>query len=75
MQRGTLVLTRPVNAIPELIRDKQNGIFLSGNAQQDAEMIRSLWCNRDTYELIRKNAYTHLIENHSPRAVRDQLID
>jgi glycosyltransferase involved in cell wall biosynthesis len=75
MQRGPLVLTRPVNAIPELIRDGQNGIFLSAKADQDAEMIKKLWSNQETYERIRQNAYAHLIEHHSPRAVREQLMD
>ncbi len=75
MQKGSLVLTRPVNAIPELIRDGYNGLFLSGNAEQDAERITEVWTNQETYQHIRHNAYNHLADIHSPRAVRDHLLD
>lgn len=37
MRRGRIVWTNPVNAIPEIIRDGENGRFFSGDIGRDAE--------------------------------------
>lgn len=42
LKRGRIVWTTPVNAIPELIRDGENGFFLTGDLEQDAERLVSL---------------------------------
>jgi glycosyltransferase involved in cell wall biosynthesis len=42
LRRGRIVWTNPVNAIPEVIRDRINGRFFSGDIQKDAEEFLSI---------------------------------
>jgi glycosyltransferase involved in cell wall biosynthesis len=75
MEKGTLVLSRPVNAIPEIIKDGWNGILLSGKPGQDTKILEELWNDKLRYETIRSVAYQNLLKHHTPGAVASKLID
>lgn len=42
LRRGRIVWTNPVNAVPEIVQDEVNGLFLSGNLGQDASRFRAV---------------------------------
>jgi glycosyltransferase involved in cell wall biosynthesis len=75
MEKGTLVLSRPVNAIPEIITDGWNGVLLSGKQKQDAKILEELWSDKHRYESIRLAAYQNLLKHHTPEAVAGKLIN
>jgi glycosyltransferase involved in cell wall biosynthesis len=74
-EKGTVVLTTPVNAIPEIISDWKNGVLLSGNPKKDAENMHMLWTDQARYEEIRYAAYLNLLKYHAPEKVASKMID
>lgn len=69
MAMGKVVFTNPVNAIPELIKDGHNGVFLTGNAVDDSRQIASLLRNPAALLGISAKAITYLREFHNPQVV------
>jgi len=60
MASGATVFTSKVGAIPDIISDKETGIFLSGNRLRDAKIIKKYIDNQD----IKINARRYVEENH-----------
>lgn len=69
MAMGKVVFTNPVNAIPELIQDGYNGVFLTGDLVEDSRRIVKLLSDTDALLGISANAINHLREFHNPRVV------
>ena len=69
LKKGKIVLTNKVNTIPEIIDDKKNGFYLSGNLKRDSKILNDFIENRDLLETVNKEAYSQLIENYSAAAV------
>lgn len=69
LKKGKIVLTNPVNAIPELIRDRETGIFLSGDLQTDIRELKSLFHNPTLLKEIQQQAHHYLTEKHNPDMV------
>jgi glycosyltransferase involved in cell wall biosynthesis len=75
MEKGTLVLSRPVNAIPEIIKHDWNGVMLSGKPKQDAKALEELWRDELRYERIRSSAHQHLLLHHAPGTIASKMIE
>lgn len=56
LRRGRVVWTTPVNAIPELIRDGDNGFFLEGDLDADAARLHDVSHQPDRLEAVSKAA-------------------
>jgi glycosyltransferase involved in cell wall biosynthesis len=69
MAMGKVVFTNPVNAIPELIQDGHNGMFLTGDVVEDMRRMSSLLSDSVMLAGISANAINHLREFHNPRVV------
>ena len=69
LKKGKIVLTNNVNTIPEIIDDKRNGFYLSGNLKKDSEILNGFIENRTLLETVNNEVYSHLIQYHSAAAV------
>ncbi len=69
LKKGKIVLTNKVNTVPEIIDDKKNGFYLSGNLKKDGETLNEFIENRPLLEIVNSEAYSHLIQYHSAAAV------
>jgi glycosyltransferase involved in cell wall biosynthesis len=69
LKKGKIVLTNKVNTIPEIIDDRKNGFYLSGNLKKDSLKLNEFINNRKLLETVNSEAYSHLIKNHSAEAV------
>jgi glycosyltransferase involved in cell wall biosynthesis len=75
MQHGNIVLTNPVNAVPEIIEDGKNGMFLSGTPRRDCEMLCQVHENHDRLSALRAATRHYLSEHHSAEAVLEHFND
>ncbi len=69
LKKGKIVLTNKVNTIPEIIDDRKNGFYLSGNLRKDSEILNDFIANKSLLETVNTEAYNQLIQNHSAEAV------
>jgi glycosyltransferase involved in cell wall biosynthesis len=69
LKKGKIVLTNKVNTIPEIINDRKNGFYLSGNLRKDSKILNEFIENRTLLEAVNNGAYSHLMQNHSAAAV------
>ncbi|MEM3951716.1 glycosyltransferase family 4 protein [Saccharolobus sp.] len=66
MACGTPVLSTPVGALPDIIRDGETGFLLkSNNPEHIANRIIELLSNTELLEKVSKNAYKYVRENFS----------
>lgn len=65
LKNGKIVLTNNVNSVSEIIKDGENGFFLSGDFQKDISIISGLFGNKPLLEDVQKEVFKYLIDHHS----------
>lgn len=75
LSRGKIVLTNPVNCIPEIISDKSNGFFLSMELKKDLETLKQLFSNQNMLGEVLHRQRQYLLKYHDREIVRLYLRD
>lgn len=75
MKYGKIPFTNDVNAIREMIEDKRNGFYLSGNINEDLTTITESINNTNLLGEVKKEILTYLLAKHTAQEVSRFLID
>lgn len=73
MKKGKVVFTTSTNALPDIIQTGKNGYFLSGNLDQDKDMVISLLNDPNKVRAIQDYTRNYLLQYHHPAVVRQYL--
>lgn len=74
LKNGKIVLTNPVNAVPEIIEDGKTGFFLTGEVRKDAETLSSLFLNRTLLQTVQSTASRFVAHTFSEQEVAARLL-
>lgn len=69
LARGKLLFVTPVNSLPELITNGENGYFLTRDLQKDVDMIVKVMNDPDLMRKVQKRSLEMILENNSPGVV------
>jgi glycosyltransferase involved in cell wall biosynthesis len=75
LKKGKIILTNQVNAITEIIADRKNGIYLTGNIKKDTALLEELYNDAPLQQHILQQAYTYLTQNHTSEKVASYLLN
>jgi glycosyltransferase involved in cell wall biosynthesis len=70
LKKGKIVLTDRVNAIPEIITNRENGFYLSGNLKKDILLMEDIYHDTLLPAFIQQNIHSYLSEKHIPEKVK-----
>jgi len=77
MANGLVVISTPVGGVPEIIKDRKNG-YLARDYSEDALLEKIMQVQDDVksgrIEWIQKRTEETFLENHSPQAIMNQLL-
>jgi glycosyltransferase involved in cell wall biosynthesis len=75
LKKGKIILTNKVNSIAEIITDRKNGIFLTGDIKKDIAMLEELYNDVPLLRRIRQEGYVYLTQNHTSEKVASYLLN
>lgn len=75
LKKGNIVFTSKVNAVPEIISDGINGLFLTGKIQKDLDLLKSVVSDDSKRQRLVQNGLQYLQNNHFPAIVKKHYID
>jgi glycosyltransferase involved in cell wall biosynthesis len=75
ISKGKLVVTNKVNTVPEIIKDGETGVYLSGNVYKDAETLTYITERKYLISSIIEEAQNFILKNHSAAKVTELFLD
>jgi len=69
MKKLNIIFTNDVNSNSYIIKDSENGFFLTGNIQKDVLKVKELLSSEEKRRRIAKNIHADLTQNYSKNAI------
>ena len=73
LARNKVILTNKANAITEIIEDRKNGLFLSGDIAKDTRILLQILSDRQLITSLKREAHNYLIQHHSAEVVNKEF--